>query len=266
MSDVTYSHGHHASVVNAHAARTVENSAAYARALFTPGASVLDLGCGPGSITIDIARRVGDGARVVGIDSSASVIDTARHAAAAAGVTNVEFRVGDAYATGEADGSFDVVHAHQVLQHVGDPVAMLAEAFRVSRGAVAARDVIYSSTAIYPETHSLAEWRRLIVALGRANGGEPDAGSRLKAWALAAGATEVLTDVETWCFESDASRAWWGGQWEQRAIHSDFATGTDRHGLATAEDREQIAAAWRAWSEDEQGWMAMMHGWIIARR
>ncbi|SDH97758.1 methyltransferase domain-containing protein [Agrococcus jejuensis] len=264
MSDVVYSHGHHESVTRAHAARTVENSAAYLVPYLERGQRILDVGCGPGSITIDLARRVGDG-EVVGIDASAQVVEQARALAEASGVTNVRFEVGDAYAVDAADGSFDVVHAHQVLQHLGEPVAALAEWRRASRGIVAARDVVYSATAIHPFSEGLREWRRIIVALQDANGGEADAGSHLKAWARAAGFTDIATDVETWCFESDQARTWWGHQWAERAIASSFATGTDEHGLATPADREAIAEAWTAWAADPDGWMSMIHGWIVAR-
>ncbi|MGY3128669.1 SAM-dependent methyltransferase [Agrococcus sp. UYP33] len=262
MGHATYSHGHHASVVAAHAARTVANSAAYLSPLLAPGMRVLDVGCGPGSITIDLARRVGTTGRVVGIDMSAEVVETARAAAEQAGVPNVEFRVGDAYdpAPGER---FDVVHAHQVLQHLGDPVAALT-AWRAAGDLVAARDVIYSATTIHPLSPELARWRELMVALQGANGGDGDAGARLKAWARAAGFGRIETDVETWCFESERGRAFWGGQWQERALHSAFADGTERHGLADAREREAIAAAWADWTADDDGWMAMIHGWILA--
>jgi SAM-dependent methyltransferase len=265
VSNAVYTHGHHESVTRAHAARTVENSAAYLVPHLAPGQRILDVGCGPGSITIDLARRVGDGGEVLGIDASAEVVAQARSLAEAAGVRNVRFEVGDAYAVEAEDDAFDVVHAHQVLQHLGDPVAALAEWRRVSSGIVAARDVVYSATAIHPATPGLREWRRLVVALQDANGGQADAGTHLKAWARAAGLTEVATDVETWCFESDAARAWWGAQWAERALASSFATGTQERGLASQAEREAIAAAWTEWAADPDGWMAMIHGWIVAR-
>lgn len=259
-----YSHGHHESVTNAHAARTAANSAAYLTGRIERGAQILDVGCGPGSITIDLARLVGPTGHVTGIDASAAVIEQARALATAQGVTNVTFEVGDAYAVDAVDGSFDVVHAHQVLQHLGRPIDALREWRRLTRGIVAARDVIYSSTAIYPELPALVLWRDAIVALQRANGGEADAGSRLKAWALSAGFTRIETDVETWCFQSDAARRWWGEQWARRALESSFVDGTERHGIATAADRQHIADAWLAWAAEHSGWMMMPHGWIIA--
>src|SRR4051812_47602016 len=112
---MTYTHGHHESVLRSHKWRTVENSAAYLAAHLTAGASVLDLGCGPGTITADIGRRVAPG-RVLGVDASATVIEEARRDAGAG--PNVVFAIGDLYALDTEDGAFDVVHAHQVLQHL----------------------------------------------------------------------------------------------------------------------------------------------------
>src|SRR5687768_674086 len=121
-----YTHGHHASVLRIHSWRTVENSAAYLIPHLQVGSAVLDVGSGPGTITIDLAKRVRPG-RVIGVDASADVVASATGLAASDGVQNAEFRVGDAYTLDFDDATFDVVHAHQVLQHVGRPVDALRE-------------------------------------------------------------------------------------------------------------------------------------------
>ena len=102
---MTYTHGHHESVLRSHKWRTVDNSAAYLAPRLTCGISVLDLGCGPGTITADIGRRVAPG-RVVGVDASADVIEEARRDAG--GGPNIEFSVGDLYALDLDDHTFDV--------------------------------------------------------------------------------------------------------------------------------------------------------------
>ena len=156
---MTYTHGHHESVLRSHKWRTVDNSAAYLAPHLATGISVLDLGCGPGTITADIGRRVAPG-RVLGIDASANVIEEARRDAG--GGPNVEFSVGDLYALHTDDDTFDIVHAHQVLQHLPDPVAALREMKRVCKpgGLVAARDGDYGAFRWYPtRPRSAAGWR-----------------------------------------------------------------------------------------------------------
>src|SRR5262245_37385810 len=136
---MTYTHGHHESVLRSHRWRTVDNSAAYVASRLVSGTNVLDVGCGPGTITVDMARRVVPG-RVIGIDASADAIEAARSEADA--VDNVDFRSGDVYALDFDNETFDIVHAHQVLQHLTDPVGALREMKRVcaANGVVAARD------------------------------------------------------------------------------------------------------------------------------
>lgn len=161
-----YTHGHHASVTRSHARRGIDDSAAYLLPHLRDDMALLDVSCGPGSITIDIAERF-PGARVVGIDASSGVIAEAAAAARDRGVKNVEFHVGDAYASGYEDGTFDVVHAHQVLQHLARPVDALREMRRVATvgGIVAARDVDYEGITWYPPSEELAQWLELYLRI-----------------------------------------------------------------------------------------------------
>src|SRR3954447_12329589 len=178
----TYTHGHAEPVLQSHRWRTAENSAGYLLPSLRPGLDLLDVGCGPGRITVDLAALVAPG-RVVGIDVSADPLAEARAAAEAAGVA-VEFAVGDVYALEAADGSFDVVHAHQVLQHLTDPVAALREMARVSRpgGVIAVRDVADATFTWSPADPGLARWVELYYGVARHNAAEPDAGRRLLSW------------------------------------------------------------------------------------
>lgn len=264
MAD-SYTHGHHASVLRAHEWRTVDNSAAYLAHELRPGASVLDVGAGPGTITVDIARRVAP-AVVVGLDASADVIARAASYAASEGVSNVSFTVDDAYALSHADASFDIVHAHQVLQHLARPVAALREFHRVvGDGIVAARDADYEGVLWYPRLPALSEWHEIYLRVHRLVAGDPAAGRKLKAWAREAGFSSVTSTASLWLFESDEDRAWWGGAWAERALESSFAQHAVDLGLADRAGLERIAAGWRAWADAEDGWFLMPHGEIIAR-
>src|SRR3984957_6621919 len=155
---MTYTHGHHESVLRSHTWRTAENSAGYLLPHLRPGMTLLDVGCGPGTITADLAALVAPG-RGVGLERAEGVLAQAGAAAAAKGVANhVEFAVGDVHALHFPDDTFDVVHAHQVLQHVADPVQALRELRRVCvpDGIVAARDADYAGFTWFPLLPTLA--------------------------------------------------------------------------------------------------------------
>ena len=175
--------------------------------------------------------------------------------------------VGDAYALDAADASFDVVHAHQVLQHLTDPVAALREIARVCRpgGLVAVRDVDYATFVWWPDHAGLDRWLDLYHRVARRNGAEPDAGRRLLAWAHAAGLRNTVATASTYCYASPEERQWWGRSWAGRATSSAFAEQAVAYGLATAAELEEIAAAWLRWSEADDGWLGMLHGELLIR-
>ena len=187
---------------------------------------------------------------------------------ARAGVDNVEFATGDVYALDVDDASFEVVHAHQVLQHLTDPVAALREMGRVCApgGVVAARDSDYATFTWWPDDARLTRWLELYHAVARSNGAEPDAGRRLLAWAHAAGFTDVTASASTWCFATDADRAWWGGMWSERIVASAFADQAVERGMSTREELAEISDAWHRWSASPDGWFSITHGEILARR
>ena len=262
-----YTHGHHASVLRSHEWRTAQNSAAYLLPLLEPGMALLDVGCGPGTITADLAELVRPG-RVTALDASGDILEQARRYAAERGLSNVDFIAGDVHALEFEDASFDVVHAHQVLQHVADPVGALREMRRVCRpgGVVAARDGDYAAMTWYPAVPELDEWLGLYERVARHNGGEPDAGRRLLAWARLAGFTDVTATAGTWCYADESARRWWSGIWAERIVDSAIATQAQQYGYADRADLERIAAGWRAWGESPDGWFTVLNGEIVARR
>ena len=256
---VVYTHGHHDSVLRTHRWRTAENSAAYLLPSLTPETRLLDVGCGPGTITADLAALVDS---VTAVENAPAALDAARAVAAERGLS-IEFAVDDVHALSFANDSFDAVHAHQVLQHVADPVTALREMARVCRpgGVVAARDGDYATFTWWPELPALAEFRDLYRTVARANGGEPDAGRRLFSWARSAGLNPVAT-TSTWCFATPEDRAWWGGSWADRVTGSALADRAVALGLADRADLTRMADAWRAWAAADDGWFSMVHGEI----
>lgn len=267
----TYTHGHAEPVLASHRWRTADNSCGYLLPHLRAGLDLLDLGCGPGTITVDLAERVAPG-RVVGLDAAAGVLQEAAALADRRGV-RAEWVVGDALALPFPDATFDVVHAHQVLQHLPDPVGALREAARVLRpgGVLAVRDVDYAATTWYPPEPGLDAWLALYQRVARGNGGEPDAGRRLLAWAREAGMVgtdggpAVTASASAWCYASPAEREWWGTSWAGRATASAFAEQAVAAGAATREQLEDVAAAWRRWAAAPDGWIALLHGELLVR-
>ncbi|MGW1840732.1 class I SAM-dependent methyltransferase [Streptomyces sp. NPDC002067] len=263
-----YTHGHHESVLRSHTWRTAANSAAYLLSSLKPHMQVLDIGCGPGTITADLAALVPDG-QVTALDHAPGILEKARATAEERGLTNVRFAVGDVHALDYPDDTFCVTHAHQVLQHVGDPVQALREMRRVTKpgGIVAVRDADYAAMTWYPEVPGMDAWLDLYERVARANGGEPDAGRRLHAWAREAGfAPETVTaTASAWCYRTPEERAWWSGLWADRTVSSAYAERAVDGGHATPQELTEIAATWRTWGAAEDAWFAVLNGELLCR-
>ncbi|MCC3762237.1 methyltransferase domain-containing protein [Glycomyces sp. TRM65418] len=264
----TYIHGHHESVLRSHAWRTAENSAAYLLPHLRSAHKILDIGCGPGTISADLAALVPDG-HVTAVDYAPAIVDQAAKEAASRGLGNMDFAVADVHALAYDGDTFDVVHAHQVLQHVGDPVQALREMWRVAKpgGVVAVRDSDYAAFTWFPESQGLSDWLDLYERVARAGGGEPDAGRRLKSWALEAGFEEAAVEAtsSTWTFASEADRRWWSDLWADRSLHSDFAKQAVEGRHATQEELQAISEAWKVWGQNAASWLMIPHGEILCR-
>jgi len=272
MDNEVYSHGHHESVVRAHAVRTAADSAPHLLPHLSAGQRLLDVGCGPGSITLDLARHVAspDGTgHATGVDRSEDVLATARARAAEECVANVAFESGNIYDLQYDDGSFDIAHAHQVLHHLADPVAAVRELRRVAApgGLVALREADYAAMSWYPASPALDRWREVYDAISRSNGAEPNAGRRLLSWALDAGfdPADLAISASTWIHGSAASRGTFGLGWAERALHSSYAEQALERGLADQDTLEGIAAGWRQWAADPAGVFVMPSVELIAR-
>ncbi|MGG5174946.1 class I SAM-dependent methyltransferase [Pseudarthrobacter sp. J1763] len=261
-----YTHGHHESVVNAHASRTAQNSAAYVIPYLTEGAKVLDVGCGPGTITCDFAELVGSG-HVTGVDRAPEVVEHAQSLASQRGVKNATFETGNIYDLDFEAETFDVVHAHQVLQHLSDPVEALREMRRVAKpgGIVAVREADFHGVSWYPDVPELDEWMDLYQRLARRNSAEPDAGRRLVSWAQAAGFTDVAPSSSNWLYATGQQRRWQARVWGERVLHSAFAEQALAYNLAEQRDLERISAGWHRWGSTDDGWFLIPNGEVIAR-
>jgi SAM-dependent methyltransferase len=263
----TYIHGHSDAVLRSHRWRTAGNSAAYLLPYLADGQRLLDVGCGPGTLTVALARRLAPTGSVVGVDVSPAVLQEATAHATAQGAGNVTFRTGDFRALDLPEGSFDVVHAHQVLQHLRDPVGALAAMGRLARpgGIVAARDGDYSAFVWTPADPRLDRWLEIYMAVSDRNGTRGDAGRWLLRWAVDAGLTDVTYTTSTWTFATPGDRAWWGDLWAERTVASSLADQAVGYGVATRAELNEVARGFRDWAEQPEGTFVLLHGEIVAR-
>jgi SAM-dependent methyltransferase len=266
MSSARYTHGHHESVLRSHRTRTAANSAGYLLEHLRSGLDLLDVGSGPGTITADLAGLVAPGI-VTAVENTDAALDLTRTELDARGIANVRLTVADAQDLPFQDDTFDVVHAHQVLQHLGDPVAALRQMGRVCRpgGVVAVRDADYGAFSWFPESAELDEWLELYRATARGNGAEPDAGRRLLSWALAAGfdSDQIQPSASVWLYADPDSRAEWGTMWADRVQKSSFADQVLIAGRAHSAELAGISDAWRRWAAAPDGWLLVPHGELI---
>lgn len=263
VMEETYTHGHQESVLKSHRWRTAANSAGYLLPHLRPGMDLLDVGCGPGTITSDLAAAVAPG-RVTGMDREPSVIDEARRRPGPA----VSFATGDVYRMEFEAEAFDVVHAHQVLQHLADPVAALAEMRRVLRpgGLLAVRDADYGAFVWHPADSRLDRWREIYTAVCARNGAQADAGRRLPSWVREAGFGQLEVSGSSWTFADPDGRAWWGGTWAERSTSSAFAEQALEYSLTTRGELELVADGWREWAGAGDGLFLVVHVEVLARR
>ncbi|KAK2766783.1 hypothetical protein FQN54_006097 [Arachnomyces sp. PD_36] len=260
-----YANDHASSVMRTHSWRTVDNSAAYLKPHIKPDMKILDVGCGPGSITVDLASRVPNG-QVIGIEYVSDPLDQARELATEKGVSNVEFCVGDIYSLDYPDDHFDIVHVHQVLQHLADPIKAIQEMRRVVKpngGFFAAREA--ASFTWYPDFPSFPAWQELTFKLVRDRGGDPCSGSRIHTWAAKGGfeKSKIQCSAGSWCFNSPEERVYWGGSMGERCTSSGFSKLAIDGGYATAEDLERMAKDWEDFKNHDDSWFGILHGEII---
>jgi ubiquinone/menaquinone biosynthesis C-methylase UbiE len=267
LTHETYTHGHAPATVRQHGRRTAEEAAAFLLPHLTPGMRLLDVGCGPGSITQGLAHRLAPG-QVVGVDLSGETLESARANAASQGLTNLRYEQASVYQLPFPDAAFDVAYAHQVLQHLSEPGNALREMLRVVRpgGLIGVRDVDWGTATYWPvdpwidrfiETH-LKTWYR--------NGGEPRMGRHLRALFNAIDLAEVEVSAAVWCYTTPSDTVEWGESYAERLLTSPMGERPVEYGYASRADIEAMAAAFRAWAVHPDALWAFVHVAALGRK
>jgi ubiquinone/menaquinone biosynthesis C-methylase UbiE len=262
-----YTHGHAPATVRQHARRTVEEAAAFLLPELQPGMRLLDVGCGPGSITRGLAERLAPG-QVMGLDLSPEALAAARQDAIARGLANLQYERGSVYDLPFPDASFDVVFAHQVLQHLREPRAALREMLRVVRsgGLVAVRDVDWGTAAYWPADSWIDRFVEVHLKTWYRNGGEPRMGRQIRALFNAVAVTDLQITASLWCYATPAETVEWGESYAERLLTSPMGERAVEYGYASRADLEAMATAFRAWAVHPDAFWAFIHVAALARK
>ena len=183
-----YSVGYDAATIDFFQRRRAASHAAFFIPHLRPGMTLLDCGCGPGAITLDLAAAVAP-AEVVGVDIEPYQLRLALSQAADRKAPNLLFSAADLYSLPFSENTFGAVFLHGVLEHMQDPVAALREVRRVLRsgGVVGARHADFGGFLLEPAEPPLDQFVPLFERLMIYNGGDPMAGRHQLRWLREAG-------------------------------------------------------------------------------
>ena len=175
--------------------------------------------------------------------------------------------MGDAYALEFADDAFDVVHAHQVLQHLARPVDALREFRRVLKpgGVLAVRDVDYGGVIWSPSSSGLDRWLDLYHDVARGTAASPTPAGTSSAGCARPGSWTSTRPARPG--SSHRARTRVVGRLVGRARDAVARSRRTRSSqvIPTHAELARIAAAWRDWAADDDGWLLMPHAEVLAR-
>ena len=245
--------------------RTAETNAAHLLPHLRPGLRVLDVGSGPGNITVGLAETVAPGI-VYGIDTEQSQVELAQAVTASLQQENATFQIGDATSLPFEDGFFDAVHCHDVLMHIPDTRAVLAEAMRVLKpgGVISCREMITSSSFTHPDFGVIGKAWEMFGDLIATDGGHPEMGKDLKVHlrdagftgARISGAFEVYSTPEEIDFIYGVALNWFLSQ-EMTEIALEY-------GASTVELAQAIRVAYARWKDEPGALCALAFGTAVA--
>jgi SAM-dependent methyltransferase len=201
MQKESYTPGHTTNATDFMSKRSFVSHGAFFDQHLRPEMRVLDAGCGPGSITLGIARRVAP-AEVIGVDFVESQIDRANKDADERGVQNVRFLATGCYSLPFENETFDCVFSHALLEHLSEPKKALAEFHRVLKpgGHAGVCSPDFGGLIISPKSEALVEAVAAYAALQARNGGDLHVGHKLGVYLSESGFSSVQMQARYECY------------------------------------------------------------------
>lgn len=262
--DYTMGYGPAATAIMA--MRTAQNHAAFFIRHLKSGMSLLDCGCGPGTVTLDLAEIVAPG-QAIGTEIEESQVAIARENASKRNVSNIRFEVANIYKLPFEDAFFDAVYISAVLGNLQTPVRGLREALRVLKpgGVIGVKEFDHGGDIVYPFGPSLRKYNDLYLRLRRENGHDPEGGRKIGAYLLEAGFDEVEM---TACFETYANPMMLRGAAELNIglLNEMWGDEFTSRGWATKEDIDEMTDGWQKFANLPGAFFAVAWCEAIARR
>ena len=234
--------------------RSAEVYADFLQPYLTPETSLVDVGCGTGELSLELASAVG---RLTGVDADPDDIAQAR--AAAGSVRDVQFLVGDAYALPLPDGSADAVLGHSVLEALDRPADALREMRRVLKpgGVVGVASVEYGGLIIGgPHDQLVRRFYEIRERLWLEDGADPYLGRRLRGLLLGQGFARVEASTRAISYGTSETVHEFGLGRAEDCRDPWYVESAQRLGLATRQDLARMHAAWLDWSESPESYAA----------
>jgi SAM-dependent methyltransferase len=241
----SYTPGHTLNATEFMSQRSLESHGQFFLPYLTAGVSVLDCGCGPGTITLGIAARVAPGS-VIGVDFGSSQIERARANRSSESIANVEFKTADCYSLPFADNVFDRVFSHALMEHLSDPPQALRELHRVLKpgGIIGLCSPDWGGLILSPPSPEVTRATQAYATLQSRNGGDLTVGRKLGLYLDEVGFKDVWMSARYECYPS-----------------LDFIGDYLALQLERANDSAS-AATFRTWSRTEGGMFAQ--AWVAA--
>jgi SAM-dependent methyltransferase len=228
---------------------------------------VIDIGCGPGSITIGLAKVAG---QVTGIDVDDAEFADARAYAAEHGISNVEFREGSIYELDQPDASVDVCTLCSMMETLDDPLAGLAEVRRVLKpgGLLGASSIEYGGLLLHgPGEPLLRRFYELRLQLWEAQGDvHPYRGREIRGLLLAAGFEEVEAVTTYFSYGTEERVRTFGLARAADCRDEWYVSGMSEHGFADQDEIDSLEQAWTTLAESPDSFAAFAWGRATGRR
>ena len=247
--------------------RSAADTLGYLMPYLKPGFRVLDVGCGPGSISVGLAEAIVPG-ELHGIDIKSSQVEMAAQSAVDRGVSNAKFSVADLRDLPFEDGSFDVVHCNDTLAYIPNTEAALNEMKRVlkSGGILGWREIIMDLFMTHPDPdpRPMSQAYAVFADTLDADDGHPQMGKELAGHLDQAGFTDIRMSASFEMFTGPERLKLLYDLGEQWFFMPDVQSPATQYGAATPRVFDELKQSRERWYHSAGAMGAFAFGEALA--